>query len=132
MTSTARRIGREERVARPGGEDHDPALLQVANRAAADVRLGDLVHGDRGHDPCRHAGPFEGVLQRQAVHDRREHAHVVARRAVHALRGGGQAAEDVPAAHHDADLDPEPVDLGHLPRDERTEGGVDAVGPIAE
>ena len=40
-----RGVGGEERVARAGGEDHDAALLEVADRAAADVRLGDL--GDR-------------------------------------------------------------------------------------
>ena len=105
------RVGREVRVPGAGDEDRHAALLEVADGAAADVRLGDLVHGDRGHDPRRHAGPLECVLQREAVHDRREHADVVARRAVHALRGGGQAAEDVPAADHDADLDAEPVDL---------------------
>ena len=36
-------VGREERVAGAGGEDHDPALLEVAHRAAADVGLGDLA-----------------------------------------------------------------------------------------
>ena len=35
-------VGREERVAGAGGEDHDAALLEVAHRAAADVGLGDL------------------------------------------------------------------------------------------
>ena len=36
-------VGREERVAGAGGEDHDAALLEVADRAAADVRLRDLA-----------------------------------------------------------------------------------------
>ena len=75
--------------------------------APPDVRLGDLVHGDRGHDPGRDAGPLERVLERQAVHDRREHADVVAGRAVHPAGGRGQAAEDVAAADDDADLDAE-------------------------
>ena len=79
-----RRVGREVRVAGAGHEHRDAALLEVADRAAPDVRLGDLVHRDRGHDPGRHAGPLEGVLEGQAVHDRREHADVVAGRAVHA------------------------------------------------
>ena len=35
-------VGGEERVAGAGGEDHHPALLQMADRPAADVRLGDL------------------------------------------------------------------------------------------
>ena len=78
------RVGREVRVAGAGHEDRDPALLEVADGAAADVRLGDLVHRDRGHDPGRDAGPLERVLEGQAVHHRREHADVVAGRAVHA------------------------------------------------
>ena len=45
-----RRVGREERVAGAGREDHDAALLEVADRAAADVRLGDLRDGERGQD----------------------------------------------------------------------------------
>jgi hypothetical protein len=37
----------EERVARAGGEDDDPLLLEVANRPASNVRLGDLGRGER-------------------------------------------------------------------------------------
>ena len=43
-----RGVGREERVARARGEDHDPALLEVAHGAAPDVGLGDLGDRDRG------------------------------------------------------------------------------------
>ena len=42
-----RGIGGEERVAGAGREDHDAPLLQVADRAAADVGLGDLGDRDR-------------------------------------------------------------------------------------
>ena len=45
------RVGREERVAGAGREDHDPTLLEVTHRAAADVGLGDLADLDRGQDP---------------------------------------------------------------------------------
>ena len=44
-----RRVGREERVARAAGEEHDAALLEVPDRAPADERLGDLPHLDRRH-----------------------------------------------------------------------------------
>ena len=97
-----------------------------------DVRLGDLVHRDRGHHPRRHAGPLERVLEGQAVHHRREHADVVAGRPVHPAGGGGEAAEDVAAADDDADLDAEAVDLGDLPGDEHADGRVDAVLAVAE
>ena len=59
---------------------------------------------------------LEGVLQGQAVHDRGEHADVVAGRAVHAPGGRGHAPEDVAATDDDADLDAEPMDLRHLAR----------------
>jgi hypothetical protein len=79
-----RGVGGEERVARAGGEDHDASLLEVAHRAAPDVRLGDLLDLDRR----LHAGVavllLERVLDLQRVEDGREHAHVSGRRAVHA------------------------------------------------
>ena len=133
MISTARRAAAVSVVKYglpvPADEHRDAALLEVADRAAADVRLGDLVHRDGGHDPRRDAGALEGVLQGQAVHDRRQHADVVAGRAVHAARRGREAAEDVAAADDDADLDAEAVDDRDLLGDERADGGVDAVRP---
>ena len=42
-----RGVGREERVAGAAGEDDDAALLEVADRAAPDVRLGDLLDVER-------------------------------------------------------------------------------------
>ena len=44
---------------------------------------------------------LERILDGQAVHDGRQHAHVVPRRAVHPARAGGQPAEDVAAADDD-------------------------------
>ena len=108
------------------------AVSVVADGAPADVGLGHLVHGDRGHDPGRDAGPLERVLEGQAVHDGREHADVIAGRPVHAASRRGKATEDVPAADHDADLDAQAVDLGDLARDERAHGRIDPVGPVAE
>ena len=125
-------VGREVRVAGAGHEDHDAALLEVADGAAADVRLRDLVHRDRAHDAGRRLRPLDRVLERQAVHDGREHADVVARRAVHALGGGRQAAEDVAAADDDADLDAARPHGRDLAGDERADGRVDAVLAVAE
>jgi hypothetical protein len=48
-------IGREERIAGAGGEDHDPAFLEMAQRATADIGLGDLIM-QRGLDPRFDAG----------------------------------------------------------------------------
>ena len=60
------RVGGEERVAGAGREDHDPALLEVADRPAADVRLGDLGDRDRRQDARVRAAALERVLQRRA------------------------------------------------------------------
>ena len=73
--------------------------------AAADVGLADLVHLDGAHDAAIHAVALEAVLEREGVDHRREHAHVVALRAVHAGCRALDAAEDVAAAHDDGHLD---------------------------
>ena len=116
----------------PGDEHRDPALLEMTDGPAPDVRLGDLVHRDGGHDPGGDPGALERILEGQAVHDRREHADVVAGRAVHAPSTGRQAAEDVAAADDDADLDAELVDRGDLARDERAESRIHAILAVAE
>ena len=114
-----RRVGREERVARAGGEDHDPSLLEVAHRAAADVRLGDLRDLERGEDARVGTGALERVLQRQRVQDGREHARVVRGRAVHSLGRGRHAAVDVPAADDDRELEALRLHVDDLAGDRR-------------
>ena len=124
-------VGREERVAGAGGEDDDAVLLEVADRAAADVGLGDLGDGDRRLHARVHALVLERVLQRQRVEHGREHAHVVGGRALHARRGALQAAVDVARADHDRDLDAAIVDLADLARDRLHALRVGAVGEVA-
>ena len=101
----------------PGREDHDPALLEVADRAAADVGLGDLGDLDRRH----HAGVgtrlLERVLERQRVEHRGQHPHVVGGGPVHAGRRALEAAVDVAGADHDRDLHPRAATLVDLVRD---------------
>ena len=75
---------------------------------------------------------LQRVLQRQAVHDGREHAHVVAGGAVHAARGGGQAAEDVAATDHDGDLHPGRMHFPHLRGDEGADAGSTPYVAVAE
>src|SRR5919199_4645455 len=99
------RVGREERVAGAGGEDHDAALLEVAHRAPADVRLGDLADVERRLHARVGVQLLECVLELQRVQDDREHPHVVGGRAVHPLRRAGDPAVDVAGAEHDRDLD---------------------------
>ena len=74
---------------------------------------------------------LERVLQRQRVDHRRQHAHVVGGRAVHAARAGGDAAEDVAAADDDGGLDAHALDFGDVLGDLRRDGRIDAVGLLA-
>src|SRR6185503_3665620 len=99
----------EERVAGTRREDDDPALFEMAHGTAADIRLRYRRHGDGR----KHAGvepqSLEGALKRQRVHHCRQHADIVAGGAVDALGRRLDAAEDVAAADHDADLGAELV-----------------------
>ena len=61
--------------------------------------------------------PLERLLDREGVEDGREHAHVVAGRAVHALRGRGHAAVDVAAADHERELEAVRAHLDELARE---------------
>ena len=116
------RVGREVRVAGAAGEDHDAALLEVPDRAAADVRLGHLADVERREHARVGAVPLERLLHRERVEDRREHAHVVAGRPVHAGGRRLHAAVDVPAADHERELEPGRVHLDELAR-ERVDRG---------
>ena len=97
-------VGGEERVAGAGGEDHHPALLHVPLGAAADIGLADRGHRDRRLHPGGHAALLQRRLHGERVHHGGQHAHVVGLGAFHAGGGAGDAAEDVAAADHDADL----------------------------
>src|SRR6185295_3097531 len=94
-------VGGEVGVAGAGGADDDAPLLQVADGAAADERLGYLGHGDGGVDARVRAAALERVLQRKAVDHGGQHAHVIAGHAVDAFGGRGDAAKDVAAAYDD-------------------------------
>ena len=71
---------------------------------------------------------LQGVLERQGVDHRGEHAHVVAGHAVDAAVARGQAADDVAAADDDGDLHPQGVDVADLVGDRRHHRLVDAEG----
>ena len=96
-------VGREERHAGAGAEDHDAALLEVPHRTTRDVRLGDLAHRDGGLHARLDALLLQEVLEGEAVHHGAQHAHVVGAAAVHAALLHLRAAEEVASADHDAD-----------------------------
>jgi hypothetical protein len=78
-------VGGEVGVAGARDEDDDAALLEVADRAPADVGLAISDISIAVSTRVGHAEPLERVLQGEPVDHRREHAHVVGAGAVHAL-----------------------------------------------
>ena len=75
---------------------------------AADIRLGDLVHLDGGLHTDGHLALLERVRHGEGVDDRRQHTHMVCARALHPAAAVLDAAPEVAAADHDADLHAEP------------------------
>jgi hypothetical protein len=100
----------KSRVAGAAGKDHHAPLLQVTQRAAADVRLGELLHPDRRQHARLHPLALQHVLDGEGVDDGREHPHVVGGDAVHPLLAGDGAPHDVAAADHQPERDAHLVD----------------------
>ncbi len=57
-----RRVGGEERVPSPSGEDDDTPLLEVSDGAAPDVRLGHLLQLERREDARIGASVLQRIL----------------------------------------------------------------------
>ena len=102
------------RIGSAGGEEHDAAFFKMPDGAAADVRLGHLMHLDGGHDARGRAGIFQRVLQRQRVDHGGQHAHVVRRYAIHVHGGRRHAPKEIAAAYHQPDLNACSGHLGDL------------------
>jgi len=103
------------------------ALFQVADGAAADVILADVVDLDRAHHAGLGAQLFQGVLHGQRVDHGGEHAHLVAGDPVHAACGQAGAAEDVAAADHQGHFGAGRLGFHHLTGEAVDHLGVDAV-----
>jgi len=99
-------VGGDKRGAGAAGEDYDAAFFEMTFGAAADVGFGDAVHFDGAREACFATERFEGVLQREAINDGGEHAHVVGGGFLDAGIAGGELgpAENVAAADDDRDL----------------------------
>jgi hypothetical protein len=98
------RVGREVRIPGPGREEDDPALFDVTKRAAADVGLRHTRHRNRRLDASVDAELLERALERDRVHHRGEHAHVIRAGAVEPFGCSRHAAEDVASADHQAEF----------------------------
>ena len=88
----------------PGTEDDYAPLLEVPACAKRKVRLGDLAHRDCRLHSRVDARLLQEILQRKAVHDGAEHAHVVGARAIEATLLQFRSAEEVSAADDHGNL----------------------------
>ena len=70
---------------------------------------------------------LQRILQGERVDHRRQHAHVVGLRAVHALGGGGLAAQDVAPTDDNRNLSSKIMHLRQLTGEVVQDFGVDAV-----
>ena len=120
-------------VAGAAAEHDDASLLEVADGAAANERLGDGAHLDGGHHAGHHTRLLEGVMEGERIDDRREHPHVIGGGAVHrTARAGRHAAKDIPTAQdRDGGLDAHGLNLGDISGDLRGYGRVDTVVLLA-
>ena len=103
-TLSSHSIGGEVGQTRTSTEDHDAVLLHVADRAARNVSLSNLRHGDSGLNAGVNTLLLQEVLQSQGVHHGAEHTHVVCTGAVHARLREFSATEEVAATNHDGGL----------------------------
>ena len=97
-------VGREERIARTGGENHDGACGEEFEGLAAVEEFADRFHADGGHHYGVDSLLVEGILHGEAVHHGAEHAHGIALGAVHASCRSRNASDEVAAAYYERDL----------------------------
>ena len=86
----------------------------MANGAATDIGLRHFAHLNGSLHPGIHILLLQGILQGKGIHNGCQHAHVISRSAIHALRAAGQAAPDIAAAHNDCHIYAAVADLLHL------------------
>ena len=83
----------------------------MANGAAEDERLGDILHFDRGLNTGLDADLLECAPQRESIDHSSKHPHVIRRGAIHAAIRRRKTAPDIATTNHDCHLDAE---ISHL------------------
>jgi len=74
----------------------------MADGPVADIRLGDLLHGQSCLHTHLYAQMLQGVSHGQRIHGRGQHTDLIRTGTLHLAAGA--AAPKVAAAHHDRDL----------------------------
>ena len=97
-----RRVGREKRRTDAAAEEHHAALLEVPDRAGADIGLGNFFDLKRRLHAHINALLLQNVRNRHAVHRGGQHTHVVGTGALNVTFAILHAAPEVAAADDDA------------------------------
>ncbi len=103
----------------------------MTDRPAPDERLRDAVHAEGTHDPRLETRLLQGILKRQTVHHRGQHADVVSADPFDAEIRGVDAPKDIPTTDHDAELHTGLVGVADLLRDLAGHLVIDTVGVAA-
>ena len=91
-------------MARAAAEDHDRAALEIFDRLFGVIALAHALDVHGGKELGLDAALGKHVGQREAVHGRGQHAHTVGADALDLAVAVLDAAPEVAAADHDADL----------------------------
>ena len=126
-----RRVGGEKRIAGAGGKHHHLAFFQVLQRLGAHIRLNHLLDGDGRHHARCEPLLVHGVRQRQCIHHRSQHAHVVGCGTVHAFGTARDPAKDISPANHHRHLNAHAGNFRHLAHHAHDGGAVDAERVVA-
>src|SRR5207249_10386230 len=98
------------------------------DRSAQNEWFGDVGHFNRGLQPGHDTDLLQSTLERHSVDNRREHTHVISRRAIHSTMAGCKPPPDVATPNNDRnlhsqipDLEDLLCDIGHDPWRDRLE-----------
>ena len=114
------------RVAGSPAKNNDPALFEMADGPAADVRLGDRAHFNGRLNACQHPKLLQGIHQCQRIHHRCQHAHIIGRSPIHSGILAGGATPKVAGTNNNRHVHPHLMNALHQPGNYASLGWVNA------
>jgi hypothetical protein len=86
----------------------------MADCPAADVRLSDRSHLNRGHDSSDHTSPLEGIHQSHCIHYGAQHSHVIRSGSFHAPLNTFPSSPEIACADYDGNFNALGLDFDDL------------------
>ncbi|MNC44569.1 hypothetical protein D3C75_934810 [compost metagenome] len=103
----------------------------MADRPAADVRFGNLLHGNGGLHPRWNVDLLQCVLQSERVHNCCQHTHVVCCCTVDAACAARDPAPDISATAYNGNLNAKFDDFLNLLCDGNNRLGINAISVLS-